>query len=391
MAAGGTVRYDFQRDAWRSPNPSPPAPRWLVKLLGVDFFADVTSVTFRTPQTDAILAYVGRLHRLRYMDAQPPIRVTDAGLAHLAGLSELRGLEFQGTQGLTDAGLAHLAALGRLEGLHIYGPTGIEGPGLAHLAGLRRLKSLSIHANTDAYLPSLSRLTGLRELNIGMAEGTDPGLPSLSRLTGLQKLFLSMPEVTDAALARLSRLTWLEELAFGGETGGDAGMAHLRALTNLKILQVYGPWFTDSGLASVSEMDRLPTFFVSDTTGVTGGGLTRLQRQRPALRIGVNGYWRTDRARTELLRRSVYQALAQMYEDRVIKRLWMIEDLTELSKCNPTYRESSFAQDVNEERRAIEYLGWLKRKYERAASNTWIGVPADPPEPEWIWRTEGPH
>src|SRR5262249_38890266 len=107
-AAGGNVVYDFQQNAARfSPSATPPAPgpKWLVGLLGVDFFADVTSVTIRTPQTDAILAHVGRLRRLERLDARST-RVTDAGLARLAGLSELRGLSCSGTPGLTDAGLA---------------------------------------------------------------------------------------------------------------------------------------------------------------------------------------------------------------------------------------------------------------------------------------------
>ncbi len=164
------------------------------------------------------------------------------------------------------------------------GPTGIEGPGLAHLAGLNRLIRLNIDLETDA------------------------GLPSLSRLTGLRMLFIHMTKVTDADPAQLANLTSLELLSFGGDTGSDAGMAHLRSLTNLETLEVYGPWFTDNGLAPVSEMDHLSTFFVSDTTSVTAGGLNHLQRQRPTLRIGVNGTGQVSRARVDLLRGAVGQA-----------------------------------------------------------------------------------
>jgi len=281
MAAGGNVQYGSERNVRPGkPGGTPPGPKWLVGLLGVDFFADVTSVSIRQPQTDAILAHVGRLRRLKWLDVRS-MRVTDAGLAHLAGLSDLRSLSCLGTPGLTDAGLAHLAGLERLEALSIEGPTGIEGPGLAHLARLDRLRFLAIHTENDA------------------------GLPSLSRLTGLRKLSISMTKVTDAALAALSRLTWLEDLAFGGETGSDVGMAHLRALRNLEMLQVYGAWFTDNGLAPVTEMDHLSTFFVSDTTSVTAGGLNHLQRQRPTLRMGVNGSGRVSQAQLNLLRSAV--------------------------------------------------------------------------------------
>ena len=281
MAAGGNVRYDFQQHVRPGrPGGTAPGPKWLVALIGVDFFADVTSVSIPGPQSDAILAHVGRLRRLQRLDA-PATRVTDAGLAQLSALSELRRLSCSGTLALTDAGLAHLSGLARLESLSIEGPTRIEGAGLARLAGLNRLRFLAIYVESDA------------------------GLPSLSRLIGLRKLFISMPIVTDAALAQLSRLTWLEELAFGGETGSDAGMAQLTSLTNLNMLQVYGPWFTDSGLAPMLEMEHLSTFFVSDTTSVTARGLNDLQRQRPSLRLGVNGSGQVSPARLALLRSAV--------------------------------------------------------------------------------------
>ncbi len=115
IAAGGSVRYDYQlvgpHVGPSHPDGSLPGPKWLVGLIGVDFFANVTDVSIQEPQSDAILAHVGRLRRLKQISAGAT-RVTDAGLAHLAGLSELRMLSFSGTPGLTDAGLAHLASLG---------------------------------------------------------------------------------------------------------------------------------------------------------------------------------------------------------------------------------------------------------------------------------------
>ena len=47
------------------------------------------------PQSDAILAHVGRLRRLERLDAGTT-RVTDAGLAQLRGLSELRSCRAPG-------------------------------------------------------------------------------------------------------------------------------------------------------------------------------------------------------------------------------------------------------------------------------------------------------
>ena len=54
-AAGGSVRYDFEQTATIFAPSKPPAPKWLVDFMGVDFFASVTSVSFRTsPKLDFV-------------------------------------------------------------------------------------------------------------------------------------------------------------------------------------------------------------------------------------------------------------------------------------------------------------------------------------------------
>lgn len=289
-AAGGTALYNFQ-DTQPSPSPSrPPGPKWLVDLVGVDFLANVTSVSFPmtrkgaiapTPaQADALLAAVGRLHRLEKLNA-PSLRATDVGMAHLAGLTRLRSLAIVGTPRLTDAGLAHLAGLEQLESLWILGTMSIEGPGLAHLSGLKRLQTLMIDVRTHN------------------------GLEALSQLTSLASLFLGPLNVSDEATGKLSRLTRLKELALGGDAGDNAGLARLGAMTALEEIQIYGPWITDEGLAPFSKMGSLKTIFVADSTSVTPAGLYRLQAERPDLQILVNESGRVPRERTDQLRRSV--------------------------------------------------------------------------------------
>jgi hypothetical protein len=289
-AAGGTVRYDFQQSPSFLTQSKPPGPKWLIHLIGIDFFADVTSVSFRTspwnavvyapPQTDAILADIGRLPRLERLDAKS-VRVTDAGMAHLAGLTKLRSLVIEGTPGLTDAGLAHLAALEQLESLWIEGTMSIEGPGLAHLGGLKRLEFLMLDIKNHN------------------------GMDGLSKLTGLKKLFLGVANVTEEASAQLSRLTWLKNLSLGGESGSNSGLAHLKALRNLEALNLHGPWVTDAAMVPVTKMENLKTFTVADDTSVTPGGLYDLQKQRPALDMGINGTGLVPKAHLDLLRRSV--------------------------------------------------------------------------------------
>jgi hypothetical protein len=66
VRAGGVVEYDWQRSNGKSiPGGDPSAPRWLVHLIGRDYFGHVTAVWLsHTMKTDATLAAVGRLTRL---------------------------------------------------------------------------------------------------------------------------------------------------------------------------------------------------------------------------------------------------------------------------------------------------------------------------------------
>lgn len=88
-------------------------------------------------------------------------------------------------------------------------------------------------------------------------------------------------------------------------------------------------------------------------------------------------------------RRGRYQWLAWQYDFRVSQRFVAIETIMDFHRRDPNYPREQFLNDVAVERRAAMYLGLLKRKYESAASHPWLAVPPDPPEPEWLWRSEG--
>jgi hypothetical protein len=110
--AGGSVRYDWEwRDGNNIPGGEPWAPRWLVDLIGVDYFGHVAAVWLFSPTTatDGTLAHVGRLARLQVL-CDTSSSVSDGGLAHLKRLTELSHLTLSGTQ-ISDTGLAHLKGL----------------------------------------------------------------------------------------------------------------------------------------------------------------------------------------------------------------------------------------------------------------------------------------
>jgi len=63
--AGGSVSYDWEWNNGKSvPGGKPWAPKWLVDLIGVDYFAHVTSVRLKPALTDEAIEEVGHLTQL---------------------------------------------------------------------------------------------------------------------------------------------------------------------------------------------------------------------------------------------------------------------------------------------------------------------------------------
>ncbi len=126
---GGWVRYDYED----SPNQTPSGPPWLRRLIGDDFFVNVSEVSLdETSITDAGLEHLNlkALAGLHYLSLYAT-QVTDAGLEHIKALTELQFLYFHDTH-VTDAGLEHLKGLTQLKELMlIYTP--VTNAGLEHL------------------------------------------------------------------------------------------------------------------------------------------------------------------------------------------------------------------------------------------------------------------
>ncbi|MGO9464253.1 MAG: hypothetical protein ACLQVF_08870 [Isosphaeraceae bacterium] len=167
--AGGEVLYDWQWQ-WKQGRPVRTLmtrwPDWLVERIGVDYLSNVTYVTLRYRGSDELLARIGQLRGLQYLDlAHSP--VTDAGMAHLQGLTALQWLSLEDTK-IGDAGLVHLKGLAQLQTL-LLGLTMVGDAGLPHLKPLTRLKMLSL------YLTSVSD-DAARDLQRAMP-GTRIGAP----------------------------------------------------------------------------------------------------------------------------------------------------------------------------------------------------------------------
>ncbi|MEX0613622.1 MAG: hypothetical protein WD229_16005 [Pirellulales bacterium] len=178
VRASGEAWYKFEVSPPPAVRGELPGPDWLCRLLGVDYFAEVTNATLAFSATDATVAHLSGLTSLKELSLYGT-RVTDPGLAHLSGLTSLQWLSLDRTQ-VGDAGLAYLSGLTSLQVLWLDG-TQVGDAGLAHLSGL----------------------TSLRELSLEGTQVGNPGLAHLSGLTSLRVLSLRGTQVTDAGYRRL--------------------------------------------------------------------------------------------------------------------------------------------------------------------------------------------
>ncbi len=181
--SGGTVSYSWaRRDGNAISGGEPMAPRWLVDLIGLDYFDHVTAVQLHRNSTaaDAALAQVGRLTRIQELSCQLA-PASDAGLAHLRGLTDLSSLILRDTQ-ITDAGLEHLSGLTNLTFLDLRG-NNVTDAGLAHLKGLTNLRWLDLSSTkvTGAELFHLKDLAKLNYLILRYTQLDDARVQELKR------------------------------------------------------------------------------------------------------------------------------------------------------------------------------------------------------------------
>ncbi len=202
---GGRVLYDWQWKDLRSiANGKPRGPRWLVECLGVDYFSDVTGVSFHGSGADEVTSQFARLGRVESVVLNGS-DLTDAGLSRLAGLNP-RMIYFECVTTITDAGLIHLKGMTRLEKVDLYN-TQIGDAGLAHL----------------------ERLPRLQFLNLGQIKVTDAGMEHVGRIRGLSRLELAGTRVGDAGSAQLASLVDLKILSLDRTAVSDAGVRALRS------------------------------------------------------------------------------------------------------------------------------------------------------------------
>lgn len=184
-------------------------PKWLVDRIGVDYFGYVHHVAvngrdrYSSKEIDQAMRHIGQLRRIESLSLAD-VPVTEAGLAHLERLTKLRRFILRGSVSLSDNGLAHMAHLTSLNRLAIDCPR-ISEAGLTRIGGLTELRSLYIKSPSvsDAVLPRLKGLTQLESLTLEDARVTDAGLEHLKGLRQLNTLLLFRTAVSESGAAAL--------------------------------------------------------------------------------------------------------------------------------------------------------------------------------------------
>ncbi len=247
--AGGLTYYDWEMREINAPdfnllvanrNGLPKWRKWLIEMIGPDYFGTVRSVTLPGPgNADPIMPYVSQLEDLEELSFRASVPLSDSGIAHLRGLTRLRILQLPNTD--------H----GR-----------ITGDGLKHIRGLYRLESLSLQS-----LPL-----------------TDADLTPVRDLTNLQTLTGLSPKLTDIGMSNLSPLANLRRLDLGWTQITSAGLVHLRGMSRLRAVNLEGTHVNDTGLPTLAGLPTL-TYVRLLYSEVTAGGVAKFRKDERGKRM----------------------------------------------------------------------------------------------------------
>lgn len=303
-AHGGWVHFEHEFvDDHRAPRKEPPAPAWLRRALGDEYFRSIRTASFayemvgenlslnaNTEPCDDVLAALAGQSGLREISLHGT-QATDQGLAHLRGLAALEVLNVWDAVLVTDAGVANLRGLANLKVL-ILEKSRITDEGFGHLAGLKKVEGLNLtdHSFGDRGLATVARMPELTWLSVGgsqenIAAITDEGLGPVVGLVQLQKLDLShSSRVTDAGLCHLAGLKNLTRLNLAGCEGiTDAGLVHLSGLENLEWLTLWGTKVAGEGLTHLEGLKKLINIMLPE--GVPRETKDRFQKKTASSRL----------------------------------------------------------------------------------------------------------
>jgi hypothetical protein len=215
--------------------------------------------------TDAGVRYLEAMPQLTHLTLRQEGGLTDAALASVAKLKRLRHLDLSSYVGTVSYGRMHftpegLHQLASLQGLEVLWLPG-HAPS-ADLFPFPKLTALSVGEVDDTAATRIAMCRSLRQLELLYSGITDDGLKQIATLPGLRRLSLSSTVITDAGIAHLKASPHLEHVELRATEVSDETLKHLAEITTLTRLDLHG-----SGLPGVNLGERF-----------TAGGLQQLKR-----------------------------------------------------------------------------------------------------------------
>jgi hypothetical protein len=180
---------------------------------------------------------------LRSVAIHSKVGITDGALAQLGRLTALETLILDCGQGSeTDAGLAKLNNLVKLKKLELHLGSSVSDSGLAHLKDCPSLQRLKLHLNDRVSGDSLSTLERLKYLELDYKPRTDRAtLFVLHSPSNIEDLVVHGPTgLTDEDLAGLAGLAELQHIdLFRCNQITNEGFENLKQLSQLKQLGIH--------------------------------------------------------------------------------------------------------------------------------------------------------
>jgi hypothetical protein len=206
--ANGYAEYEWRaisKDGLTVYRRTPKVPRWLLDMIGVDYFGSVVVVGVATGGRPpaGLVASIAQLNRLEELALYSSF-LNDDEMAHIGGLTTLTKLVLCGSR-FTEAGFAELSRLHRLAILNLQGAN-VTDAAVTSLAGLERLEYLDLR-NTQVTDNGLARLRSLSNLKVLVLSGpkfTDAGVLPLQR--ALPKLTIRVPDRSDLTIHGSARV-----------------------------------------------------------------------------------------------------------------------------------------------------------------------------------------
>jgi hypothetical protein len=196
--------------------------------------------------TDASMAYIARMPRLRFLGCQDTV----AGDDGFRALSQSQSIEYiwgRRCHNLRTDGFAALARMPALRGLSV-SCKNVADSGIAQLRRFPALRELMPMDIPDEGYRHIAQCEGLESLILMYCRETgDAATEHLVRLPRLRNYFASYTQITDRTPELLSQMVSLESITFSACAGvTNSGLAHLARLPRLRELRVSGPQINDA-------------------------------------------------------------------------------------------------------------------------------------------------